>query len=197
MSRDPFELPGPLGELSELTGGGREMPQILRAVVDFAKRTVPGVDEVAITLIRRDMAGTVASTGGIADVLDELQYGAGYGPCLDAGRSNETLQITDPATERRWPRYLRAAREAGLGSSLSLPLPVEHYLFGALNLYSTKRDAFTVDAVALGNGLAVHICAALSRAEAVFGYRTWVEQLHRAMETRAVIEQAKDRKSVV
>src|ERR1700712_2691879 len=100
------------------------MQQILQAVVDFAKRTVPGVDEVAITLIRRDKAGTVASTGGIADVLDELQYGAGYGPCLDAGRSNETMQITDPATERRWPRYLRAAREAGLGSSQSLPLPV-------------------------------------------------------------------------
>jgi AmiR/NasT family two-component response regulator len=39
--------------------------------------------------------------------------------------------------------------------------------------------------------MAAHICAALSRAEAIFGYRNQVEQLRRAMDSRAVIEQAK------
>lgn len=187
----PLDLTGPLGELLQLTAADREMQPILQDVVEFAKHTVPGVGEAGITLIRRREAGTVASTGGIADVLDELQYEAGYGPCLDAGRSNETLQIPDATTESRWPRYLVPAREAGLGSSLSLPIPVENYLVGALNLYSTVPDAFSPQAVQAADQLAVHICAALSRAEALSSYRMQVEHLHRAMDSRAVIEQAK------
>src|ERR1700712_4329046 len=188
---DPLALTDALGELLELTSGEKDRTQVLQAVVEFAKRRVPGVDETAITLIHRNKAGTAASTGGIAGPLDELQYEAGYGPCLDAGRSNEILHITDADTESRWPRYLPPAGEVGLASSLSLPLPVESYLFGALNLYSTTPNAFTAEAVALGDVLAVHICAALSRAEALFGYQAEIEQLNRAMETRAVIEQAK------
>lgn len=178
-------------ELFSLTGGDTDMQQTLQAVVHYAKRRLPGTDEAAITLIRRGTAGTVATTGGMADVLDELQYETGYGPCLDAGRSNEILHIPDAATEMRWPRYLPPARENGLASSLSLPIPVENYLVGALNLYSRTPDAFNAESVELGDAMASHICASLSRAEAVFGYRDQVEQLRRAMQSRAVIEQAK------
>jgi hypothetical protein len=120
-----------LAELFTLTGGDGDMQQTLHAVARFAKRTVPGVDDAAITLVRRGKAATVASTGKMADVLDELQYDTGYGPCLDAGRGNERLMILDAATEDRWPRYLPDARVNGLSSSLSLPVPVEKYLFGA------------------------------------------------------------------
>lgn len=178
-------------ELFAITGGGGDMQQTLQAVVQFAKRRLPGTDEAAITLIRRGNAGTVASTGGMADVLDELQYETGYGPCLDAGRSNEILHIADAAVETRWPRYLPAARDNGLASSLSLPIPVENYLFGALNLYAATPHAFDAEAMKLGDAMATHICAALSRAEEIFSYRDQVEQLRRAMASRAVIEQAK------
>jgi GAF domain-containing protein len=178
-------------ELFALTGGDSDMQQTLHGVVQYAKRTLPGTDEAAITLIRRGAAATVATTGGMAEVLDELQYETGYGPCLDAGRANEILHIADAATETRWPRYLPPARKNGLASSLSLPIPVENYLVGALNLYSRTPAAFTAESVELGDVMAAHICAALSRAEAIFGYRNQVEQLRRAMDSRAVIEQAK------
>ncbi len=188
---DSTDPPQGWDELLALTGGDSDMQQTLQAVVHFAKRRLPGTDEAAITLIRRGTAGTVASTGGMADVLDELQYEAGYGPCLDAGRGNEILHISDAATETRWPRYLPPARENGLASSLSLPIPVENYLFGALNLYSRTPDAFGADSVELGDAMATHICAGLSRAEAIFAYRNQIEQLRRALTSRSVIEQAK------
>ena len=191
MAVDPLDPTGALAELFQVTGAGEDMSELLGAVVHFAKRRLPGADEAAITLIRRDKAATAASTGGVAVVLDELQYDAGYGPCLDAGRRNEILLIADAATDARWPRYLPAAVAQGLGSSMSLPIPVENHLFGALNLYSLAVNAFDPTAVAFADGLALHLCAALSRAEAVFGYRTQIEQLHRAMESRGVIEQAK------
>lgn len=191
MTDGPTVSARPLAELFALTGGDGDMQQTLHAVVRFAKRTVPGVDEAAITLVRSGKAVTVASTGEMADMLDELQYDTGYGPCLDAGRGNETLVIVDAATENRWPRYLPDARANGLSSSLSLPIPVENHLFGALNLYSTKPHSFNPDAVELADVVALHICAALSRAERVFHYRNQIEHLQNAMRSRAVIEQAK------
>ena len=191
MTVNPMDATGPLAELFELTSRGSDMQQVLQAVVDFAKRTVPSADEAAITLIRNGNAGTVATTGGLAELVDELQYEVGYGPCLDAGRGNETLLIADTATETRWPRFVPAASRCGLGSSLSVPIPVEHYLIGALNFYAHAPGAFDADAVALGDALALHVCAALTRAEALFRATTQTQNLLRAMESRAVIEQAK------
>ena len=101
------------------------------------------------------------------------------------------MHIEDTATESRWPRYIPPAREHGLGSSLSLPIPVEHYLVGALNLYARAQHAFTPESVTLGEALAAHITAALTFAEAAQSHRTRADHLEHAMESRAVIEQAK------
>jgi GAF domain-containing protein len=191
MPVDPMDPTGALAELFDLTGQGQDMQEVLQGVVQFAKRIVPTADEAAVTLIRQETAATVATTGGLADVFDELQYGVGYGPCLDAGRANETLLIADTATETRWPEFVPAARERGLGSSLSLPIPVEHYLVGALNLYAHTPRAFDPDTVALGDGLALHLCAALTRAETRLRAHTPMEHLQLALDSRVVIEQAK------
>ena len=191
MTTDPIDPTGFLAELSAMFRADRPLPAILDDVVHLARRRVPGVDEAAITLIRHEKAATAASTGGMAVPLDELQYETGYGPCLDAGRDNEMKYIEDATTETRWARYLPPARAHGLASSLSLPLPVEHYLVGALNLYSTRTAAFDSSAADLAEALAVHITAALSSEEIRRGHRTRAENLERAMLTRSVIEQAK------
>jgi GAF domain-containing protein len=188
---DPVDPTGAITELHRLLREERDLAAVLADVVQMVQRRVPGTEEAAVTLVRNKKAATVASTGGMADLLDELQYEAGYGPCLDAGRDNELKHIQDAATEKRWPRYLPPAREQGLGSSLSIPLPVENYLVGALNIYATRPRAFDPPTVALGEALAAHITAALSHAESCRGHRTRAENLERAMTTRSVIEQAK------
>ncbi|WP_111767868.1 GAF and ANTAR domain-containing protein [Nakamurella deserti] len=191
MAADPIDPTGVLAELSGLLRADRDLDAILADVVAMAKRRVPGTEEAAITLVRNKKAATVASTGGMAVPLDELQYEMGYGPCLDAGRDNEVKHISDAATEGRWARYLPRAREHGLASSLSIPLPVENYLVGALNLYASVPGAFEPASLALGEALAAHITAALSHAEARRGHRVRAENLERAMVTRSIIEQAK------
>ena len=191
MTADPIDPTGVLSELHALLREERDLDAILADVVQMAKRRIPGTDEAAITLIRNKKAGTVASTGGMAVPLDELQYETGYGPCLDAGRDNEVKHIEDAESETRWPRYLPPARRHGLASSLSLPLPVENYLVGALNLYSKTPHAFEPSSLILGEALAAHITAALSSEESRRGHRTRAENLERAMVTRSIIEQAK------
>ncbi len=191
MAHDPIDPTGILAELTAILRSDRRMSEILVDVVHLAKRQIPGADEASITLIRNEKATTAALTGELALVLDELQYEAGYGPCLDAGRADEVNHIEDAAVETRWPRYLPAARRHGLGSSLSLPIPVENHLVGALNIYSRTAHAFPAEVVTLGDALAAHITAALCHAEAMDGHRNKADHLLRAMETRAVIEQAK------
>jgi GAF domain-containing protein len=188
---DPIDPTGVLAELAATVSSARPIDAILDDVVALTKRRVPGVEEASITLIRHRKASTVAFTGELAIALDEIQYEEGYGPCLDAGRANEVMHIEDAAREKRWPRYVPTARKHGLGSSLSVPLPVENYLIGAVNMYSTRPHAFDRDSVTLAQAFAAHVTVALSQAEASSGHRRQVENLQIALQSRAVIEQAK------
>ena len=167
------------------------MPSVLDAVVHLIREQVPGADECSITLIRSEAARTAAATGPLPVAVDEIQYEQGYGPCLDAGREDLPQLIADMTTEQRWPQYTPLAAASGVGSSLSLPLPVENYLVGALNIYSRSRYAFGEDSLRIGAALAAHVTAALSFAESSHGHRLRADDLARAMRTRDVIEQAK------
>jgi len=146
---------------------------------------------VSVTLVRNEVASTVAATGQLAVDLDEIQYEQGYGPCLDAGRNDELQHIRDIATEGRWSKYVIRAQELGLGSSVSSPLPVENYLVGALNVYSRTPYAFDADAVDLALAFALHVTAAVSHAESRRAHRERATNLERAIHSHSVIDQAK------
>ncbi len=188
---DPIDPTGAIAELIGLVSANTDMSTILDEVVQFVQQRIPGADNCSITLIRDERAATVASTGPLALKLDEAQYEHGYGPCLEAGRSDATLQITDVSAETRWPKYVAEAQHLGLGSSVSLPLPVENYLVGALNVYSRRPDAFSAAGVALGNALARHVTGALSLAETALAHRDRAGHLEKAVESHSVIDQAK------
>lgn len=188
---DPIDPTGAVLELYRVVGSDQEPKKMLQDVVALTKRRMTGADEVSITLVRHENAHTVAATGPLALQLDELQYEQGFGPCLDAGRFNEKQHIEDSNVEDRWPAYLAKARRLGLRSSLSVPLPVESYLVGALNLYSVTPYAFNTENLLLGGALAAHITAALNHAESAKGHRDRVANLELALESQAIINQAK------
>jgi len=188
---DPIDPTGAVAELYRVVGSDQELSKTLEDVVALTKRRITGADEVSITLVRHENAHTVAATGPLAVHLDELQYEQGFGPCLDAGRLNEKQHIEDATVEARWPAYVRKARRQGMRSSLSVPLPVESYLVGALNVYSVTPHAFDTKTVRLSGALAAHITAALTHAESSKGHRDRVANLELALESQAVINQAK------
>jgi GAF domain-containing protein len=188
---DPIDPTGVVKTLSAIIRPGREMPDIVNDVVSMVNEQLPQADDVSITLVRRGKAATVASTGSLSVQLDELQYEEGYGPCLDAGRLDELMHIVDFHREPRWPRYISRAAPLGVRSSLSVPLPVDYYLLGALNVYSLTPDGFDDAAIRLARALAQHSMAALSLVESSSTQQQLTENLQRALESRAVIDQAK------
>jgi GAF domain-containing protein len=99
-------------------------------------------------LLRLNGAVSALSNDGFAQQLDEIQYGQGQGPCLQALTTGEQVRVLDLEAESRWSSYRDIALLAGLRSSISLPLIVGDTTIAALNIYS--RDSNGVDDVSAG-----------------------------------------------
>jgi GAF domain-containing protein len=181
-----------LRDLSRVALAERSFEDVLQEVTAIAARGIPGAEATSITLIRNDKAFTAAHTGDLALVADELQYEEGYGPCMDAARAGVVLRVDDMRTERRWPTYTARVLEVGVRSSLSVPLPYQGSSIGALNNYATQPAAFASPAsLDAGQEVAEAIAVAVANADAHARLGERARNMQLAMESRAIIEQAK------
>jgi GAF domain-containing protein len=181
-----------LRALSRVVLAGRTLEEVLAEVTATAAQGIPGAESTSITLIRGDRGFTAAHFGAMALAADELQYEKGYGPCLDAGRGNVVLRVDDMRTEERWPDYASRVLETGVRSSLSIPLPYQGTSIGALNIYSSIPAAFaSPESLDAGLQVAEAIAVAVVNADAHARLTEQARNMRVAMDSRAVIEQAK------
>ena len=129
-------------DLARISLADRPLGDVLGDIVMVAVREVPGADSASITLLRGDRAFTAAYSSAMALHADEMQYERGYGPCIDAGTGGVVLRIDDMRTEQRWPDYAAEAAGHGVLSILSMPLPYQGSVIGALDAYSGRPGAF-------------------------------------------------------
>src|SRR4051795_12801400 len=115
----------------------------LDLLVRWAVDQTPGAEACGLTLEQAGRGVTVTYSGELASRGDERQYELDDGPCLEAMRTGRTVVVADMAAEERWGIYPERAVEAGVRSSLSLPLTVGERGRGALNLYSSRPQAFS------------------------------------------------------
>ena len=191
MSDTPLDPTDAFAELGRIKLGETNLDGVLDRIARLAKRTIPGAEEVSVTLVRGADAHTAAFTGRLALTLDEWQYQRGHGPCLTAAETAATMSVPDMSTEGRWPDWATRAHTEGVGSSLSVGLPVQEAVVGALNIYGTKPDAFDEDAITLAQTFAGYAAVALANAHLYDSTANLAQQMEAAMQSRAVIEQAK------
>ena len=177
--------------LGQMKLGENDLAAVLGRVAELAKRTLPGTADASVTLVESDRAYTAAFSGRLALDLDETQYQEGYGPCLEVAQSSGIVAVPDMAAETRWPAFARQALAAGVRSSVSVALPLQEAVVGALNFYSTQPGGFDEDAVELARTFAAYAAVAIANAHLYRTTATLADNMRRAMETRAVIEQAK------
>jgi GAF domain-containing protein len=190
-SVDPLEPTAAFAELGRIKLSETSLDQVLHRVAELAKRTLPGASEVSVTLIRDSKARTVAATGPLALTIDQWQYEQGHGPCLDASAGATTLSVPDMTEETRWPDWATRATETGARSSLSVGLPVQERVTGALNIYGVDPKAFDDETITLAETFAGYAAVALANAHLYDATATLAQQMQTAMRSRAVIEQAK------
>jgi GAF domain-containing protein len=178
-------------ELGRMKLGDGDLRAVLGRVAELARQALPGVVGASVTLVESDRAFTAAFAGRLALDLDETQYLEGFGPCLEVAQSAGTVTVSDMAAETRWPAFARRALAAGVHSSASVALPLQDAVLGALNIYATQPGAFDQDATGLARTFAGYAAVAIANARLYQATATLAEDMRRAMETRAVIEQAK------
>jgi len=187
---NPAEALERLGRLSlrELS-----MESLLQTVADLTKSVMPGNPEASVSLLVKDEPTTVASTGQLATDLDETQYDRGHGPCLHAARTGELTEISDTRADCRWPEYTPRAVERGNLSSLSIPLVIDQdeQLTGALNIYARRPDAFDEGSRSVATRFGPYAAVAAGNMYAYQSARNMANNLQTALESRAVIDQAK------
>jgi GAF domain-containing protein len=192
MSNDrSIETADAFAELGRIKLADTDVGGVLGRVASLAKRTIRGADDVSVTLIRGTGAYTAAFTGDLALACDERQYEVGRGPCLDASAAGTPFLVPDMARETRWPGYVPRALAAGVRSSLSIGMSVHESVSGALNVYSTRPGAFGDDTIGPAQTFAEYAAVAVANAHLYDTQATLAQQMQAAMDSRAVIEQAK------
>jgi GAF domain-containing protein len=193
QDRQPANAAEALEDLGRLSLRDLSMEGLLQTVADLAKTVMPGSPETSVTLLVRGRPTTVVWTGQLALDLDERQFNRGHGPCLHAARTGELTMVADARVDDRWPDYLPRAVERGALSSLSVPLTVDvdEQVSGALNVYARRAGAFDEDATAAATRFGPYAAVAAGNLYAYRSARAIADNLQVALESRAVIDQAK------
>src|SRR5688572_28905244 len=139
----PDELRPYLDRVYRLAATQTTLPSKLEAVVEVLKRTVPGCDAVSITLVVEEAAVTGAVSSQLAVEVDLVQYAHDEGPCLTSMAERSPIRIDVLRQDERFEHFAPGAIEAGVESSLSVPLVWAGTVVGSINLYSTEPNAFT------------------------------------------------------
>jgi GAF domain-containing protein len=176
--------------LGDVVLSDEPLDAILEIVCRDALAEVPHADEVSVTLADRRGFRTAAHTSERIRVTDDRQHDLEEGPCVDASRQHQAFEIESMQCEQRWPRYTPYALEAGIGSSISLPLYGGEGSSGALNLYSRKEAAFDDEDRRLGGEFARRASVVLSNAVAFAAQSELTAQLREAIATRETIGKA-------
>jgi len=179
-------------ELTRFVVGDHPLGEVLRRVAQEGLRHIPQASQVSVTLLDRHGRGrSVAFTGDLAVALDERQYEDGFGPCMDAAQSGLTVSVTDTSgPDQLYADYAAVARRYGVTSSVSSGLTTQHVM-GGINVYCTDGAPLSEETVRLVQEFAEVATAAVANAALHEDALAEAENLRTAMESRAVIEQAK------
>lgn len=83
---------------------------------------VPDARAVSVTSAGPDGLHTLVATGPLALELDQLQYDAERGPCVEAATLGRNSALADTDSHGRWPELIRAAERRGVSAVVSTPL---------------------------------------------------------------------------
>jgi len=168
--------------------------EVLTRIAEAAVAAIAGGEAASVTLSEDGTYRTVGATGPEARAVDQEQYDADEGPCLDA--LDFPLVQVDAYPDQRWPVLGGSPIDHGVESSLSYRLgtggsPDPTPAIGSLNVYATTPEAFAPSAVEIGMVLAAYASLAARAVGERAGLEAFSRQLEEALTSRDVIGQAK------
>ena len=174
-----------IGELAHIVHADESLECSLRRVADTALEVMNRCDSASVSMSQDGQVSTWASTDAAATRVDECQYQADTGPCLDAIRTGQPNFVESLASEERWAKFTSKAVAEGMVASYSVPLKVSEETVGALNLYSRSKP-FAYTDLQVADMLAAQAAVTLANAQAFQEAQERVVDLEEALESREV-----------
>jgi GAF domain-containing protein len=179
------ELTGLLLEESSLLG-------LLEQVLELTAEAVDSCAAVSVTVVdERGRYVTAAASSEDARRIDTTQYELDEGPCIESLHTGEVNYLADVLSEPRWPAFCARARELGYRTVLAVPLTAGSDTIGALNVFAGGPNGLSDEDIALTGRIAAPAATTLANARAFGSVSRLAGQLQEALESRALIEQAK------
>lgn len=181
-------------ELQEILVGSDNVLGFLNGLSGMAAASVSdaaGDDiECAVTVKLRRKPATAAGSSKRAVELDHLEQALGDGPCIKALREMSPVMIDDVAADPRWPDYNAALADAGVHSSLGVPLEISGEASAALNFFAARPRAFTAGVYEKAVGFAAAARGTLHLSVRIGAAENRAEDLEAAMQSRTAINLA-------
>jgi GAF domain-containing protein len=180
-------------ELADTLVGDFDPDDLLQLLVE---RCMALLDVDAAGVVLAEPSGELrvaAASSRVVRQLEIFQVAVTEGPCVDALQTGNP--VVEPDLRRaadRWPAIVPRALDMGLAASYGFPLRLRTHTLGAFNLFQTEgrpplRDADQRTAQGFAHVASMGLLhdRLLGEAEAR------AEQLHHALDSRVVVEQAK------
>ena len=168
---------------------------VLEFLSMLVERCVELLDVAAAGVVLSDQRGGLrmaAASSEQARIVELFAIQADDGPCRECVRAGQPVSSADLTTEdARWPRFAPAARAAGFHAVHAVPMRLRRTVVGALNLLNTSTNEVDEASVELGQALADVATIGMLQQRAGSDNAMLAEQLHTALNSRVVIEQAK------
>lgn len=191
VNGDSFEAAVPPRDLSKVIVSDYSPEAACKLIAELALPLVEGAQSASIAVRQAGELVCAASSDNLAGELEALQIELAEGPTLDALISGVEQCTPSLVTDRRWPEFSNRALYRGIASVLSVPLPAHGSTFGALTLYSNSEGAFSRLGCEQAGRLAAQGAVVIANSILYWQVSELTDQLKEALESRAVIDQAK------
>ena len=168
-------------------------------VLDFlhnlTERSIQILTSDAAAIVLSDQRGelqTVTSSTHDAQELEVIALAARVGPCFEAVATGQPVVNTSPQdASERWPAFASAALAAGIQGVHAFPMRLRSEVIGSMNLMWRSEHPLDEDDVAIASALTSVATMSLLHERTPRQREIVAEQLHRTLNDRIVVEQAK------
>jgi GAF domain-containing protein len=134
----------------------------------------------------------MTSTSESADLVEIMQLGASAGPCIDCFTTGAAVSVPDiQQSGERWPAFQKVALQQGFQSVHATPMKLRGQIIGTMNLFSNTPGKLSVRDAAIAQALTDVATIGILQERLISEGHLVAEQLHSALESRILIEQAK------
>ena len=169
-----------------------DVVDLLHTLVEHCTLILDATEGGLMLVDQRGALQLMTSTSEGADFVEMMQLNAATGPCIECFTTGRAVSVPDIRDSGdRWPDFENAARQKGFLSVHATPMRLRGQVIGTMNLFSTKRGALTDSDAAVAQALTDVATIGILQQRIVSETNLLAEQLHRALDSRVIIEQAK------